>query len=139
MATFTDKQQTAHREAFIKECRQKAWNLACHADWVSKSIDTLIADYQKLQEEDRQLEADIKELASALDYHTVENRDKRKAKQERRNAIGRSIEHVGKIAQEGQKTMEQLLVGVESALQLAVHAETWEWKEVETKPDEKQD
>ena len=31
--------------------------------------------------------------------------------------------------------MEQLLQSVESSLDLVEHAETWEWKEVETNPE----
>ena len=66
--TFSTLQQSEHREAFIKECRQKAWGAACHADWVSKGVDELLAQYQKLEEEDRTLEADIKEAEIAIDY-----------------------------------------------------------------------
>ena len=77
--TYTDNQQKEHRAALIEECRQKAWAAACYADRVGKSVDQLVADYKKLQEEDRTLEADIKELSSALDSHTVENRNNRKA------------------------------------------------------------
>jgi len=32
--------------------------------------------------------------------------------------------------------MQRLLQSVESSLDLAKHAEAWEWKEVETKPEE---
>jgi uncharacterized protein YlxW (UPF0749 family) len=109
MATFTDKQQKAHRMAFIEECRQKAWGAACHADWISKSIDDLIAHYQKLQAEDNQLEADIKELANAIDYHTVENREKRKGMQERRDRLAPQMQQTAQSAQQGQKAMQQLL------------------------------
>jgi hypothetical protein len=138
MTTFTDKQQKAHREAFIEECRQKTWGAACHADWISKELDRVLAEYQKMQEEDRTLEADIKEAESAIDYHTVENRDKRKAKQERRNALAPQMKLVAENAQRGTQAMQQLLQSVESALQLAKHAEEWEWKEVEAKPKETQ-
>jgi hypothetical protein len=87
----------------------------------------------KLREEDRTLEADIKELDSAIDYHTVENRNKRKALQERRNALGPQMEAVAKSAQQGQQVMSNLLQSVKSNLALAAHAEKWEWKEVEAK------
>jgi hypothetical protein len=56
-----------------------------------KSIDALIARYKKLQDEDRQLEADIKEADGATDSHTVDNRQRRKAMQERRNRIAQEI------------------------------------------------
>jgi hypothetical protein len=58
MAVSAD-QQKEHREAFIKECRQKAWNAACHADWISKELDILLAEFTKLQEEDATLEGEI--------------------------------------------------------------------------------
>jgi hypothetical protein len=130
--TFTEKQQKEHREDFIAQCRQKAWDAACNADFISKNIDQLLADYRKLQDEDKTLAADIKELDGALDYHTVENRNKRKALQERRNAIGPQIDFIAKTAQDGQRAMQQLLNAAENNLALAKHAETWEWKEVET-------
>jgi len=131
--TFTEKQQKEHRAGFIAECRQKAWGAACHMDWVSKSIDQLLAHYKKLQDEDRTLEADSKELASALDAHTVENREKRKAIQGRRDQLAQQMQLTAQNAQQGQKAMQQLLQSVESSLELAKHAEAWEWKEVEAK------
>ena len=70
--TFTEKQQKEHRQAFIHECRQKAWGAACHADWVSKGLDAVMANYQKLQDDDRALAEEIKTLETAVDYHTVE-------------------------------------------------------------------
>lgn len=135
MATFTDKQQASHRKAFIEECRQKAWSASCHADWISKSVDELLAYYNKLQDEDRALEAGINELKSAVDEHTYDNRQKRKENQERRTALAKEMQIVGQQAQKGTQAMQQLLQSVESALQLAEHAETWEWKEVEATPD----
>jgi hypothetical protein len=133
--TFTEKQQKEHREAFIKECRQKAWSAACHSAWISKNIDELLAHYQKLQAEDNQLQADSKELASALDAHTVDNRDKRKAIQGRRDHLAQNMAVVAKSSQQGRQAMQQLLQSVESALELAKHAETWEWKETEATPE----
>jgi chromosome segregation ATPase len=132
--TFTAAQQKTHRAAFIAECRQKAWGAACHAAWISKNIDDLIAQFRKLQEEDKTLEADSKELAGALDSHTVNNRDKRKAIQEKRNKLAQEMQAISANAQQGQKALQQLLQSVESALALANYAETWEWKEVETTP-----
>ena len=41
--TFEDFQQTEHRIIFIQECRQKAWGAACHAEWISKQMDDLMA------------------------------------------------------------------------------------------------
>jgi hypothetical protein len=129
--TFTDTQQKQHRKAFIEECRQKAWSAACHADFISKGIDDLMAHYQKLQEEDRELEANIKEADSAIDYHTVDNRQKRKGMQEKRYQLAKQMQLIGQNAQEGHKAMTQLQASVEGALHLAGHAEKWEWKEVE--------
>jgi hypothetical protein len=47
--TFTDKQQKAHRAAFIEECKQKAWGAACNADWIGKQVDEMLANYKKLK------------------------------------------------------------------------------------------
>jgi hypothetical protein len=44
--TFTDKEQ--------KECRQMTWSAACHADFIGKSLDELLADYTKLNVARRQ-------------------------------------------------------------------------------------
>jgi len=90
--TFTKLQQGKHRQAFIEDCRQKAWGAACHADWISKGLDELLAHYGKLTQEDGELEAKIKEAETALDYHTVENRNKRKAMQERRTTLGKQMQ-----------------------------------------------
>lgn len=129
--TFTKAEQADARRAFVDECRQKAWAAACHADWIARSLDELMEQYKKLQEQDRTLEADIKELQSAIDSHTVENRNKRKALQEKRNTLGPQMQAIAGNAQQGQKALEQLYAGVETSLALAKHAETWEWKEVE--------
>jgi hypothetical protein len=72
--TFTEAQQRDHRKAFIHECRQKAWGALCHAEWISKNLDDLLALYQKFQAEDDGLATSIKEAEKAVDYHTVENR-----------------------------------------------------------------
>ena len=132
--TFTKKEQTERRAAYIEECRQKAWGAACHAEWISKGLDRVVAHYTKLQEEDRKLEADIKELETAVDYHTVENRNKRKAMQERRNMLAKQCEEIGQSARQGQEAMQNVLASVETNISLANFAETWEWKEVEAKP-----
>ena len=123
--TFSKAEQTKHRKAFIEECRQRAWGAACHADWISKSVTSLVADYERLQEQDRKLEADIKMLADALDSHTVDNRAKRKALQEQRDSLGKQMLAIAQNAQKGQQAMQQLLQSVESALALAEHAEKW--------------
>jgi chromosome segregation ATPase len=128
--TFTAKQQKEHREEFIKECRQKAWSAACHANWIGDQLDKLIEDYAKLKKDDEAAEAEIKTLETALDYHTVENRAKRKALQERRNALAKQMEAVGGAMQQGQRGLNDLHQSIEANLQLAKHAEMWEWKEV---------
>lgn len=103
--TFTEKQQKEHREKFINECRQKAWGASCHADWVSKGLDTIVAFYQKLSDEDRDLEAEIKAIETSADYHTVENRNKRKALQGRRNEIAKVMSSIAADMQQGQKAL----------------------------------
>jgi seryl-tRNA synthetase len=132
--TFTEAQQKEHRKVFIEECHHKAWGAACHADWISKSMDELLAKYQKLQEQDKTLEADSKELASAIDSHTVDNRNKRKGIQERRDKMAEDMKAIAANAQQGQQALQNLLQSIESALGLAKHAEAWEWKEVEAEP-----
>lgn len=133
--TFTDKQQTAHRKQFIEDCRQKAWGARCHAEWISKNLDEVMAHYAKLQEEDRACETAIKEAENAVDYHTVENRNKRKAMQERRNTIAQQIKLFGENMQAGQQSIAQLHTSAETNLALASHAETWGWKDLQAKTD----
>ncbi len=128
--TFTDDEQKLHRDLFIEECRQKAWGAACNADWIGKQMDELMAQYQKLKDEDAALDAEIKALETALDGHTKDNRDKRKALQERRDNLARTMQVLGQNAAEGQKAMKNLYASVETNLALAKHAEEWEWKEV---------
>jgi SMC interacting uncharacterized protein involved in chromosome segregation len=97
---------------------------------ISANIEKLIEDHKKLQEEDDRLAADIKEVEARVDYHTVENREKRKQMQERRNALAGQMQALAGIVQQGQKTLMQVQTNVETTLELAKHAETWEWKEV---------
>jgi hypothetical protein len=130
--TFTKSEQTKHRKAFIDECRQKAWGAACHADWISKGVDDILAHYQKLQAEDRALEEAIKAAEVPVDYHTVEDRNKRKSMQERRNTLAQQMKLVSENAQRGQQSLQQLYASMESNLALAKHAEEWEWKEAKT-------
>ena len=132
--TFTKPEQEKHRKAFIDECRQKAWGAACHADWISKGVDDIMAHYQKLQAEDRALEEAIKAAETAVDYHTVENRNKRKSMQERRNTLAQQMKLIGENAQQGQRSLEQLYASMESNLALAKHAEEWEWKKAAPAP-----
>lgn len=136
MATFNEKQEKEHRQRFIEECLQKAWSAACHADWISKGIDGVLEQYQKLQEEDKRLEAAIQAADLAIDAHMKDNREKRKTLQERRNAVAKEMQLLITNAQEGQRAMQQLFQSVESSLALAKHAETWEWKEIETAKEE---
>lgn len=133
--TFTDNQQHEHREAFIHECRQKAWGALCHAEWISKNLDDLLALYQKFQAEDGELAASIKEAETAIDYHTVENRTKRKGMQERRNKLAQDMKALGENIGRGQQSLAQLHQSVETNLQLARHAETWSWQDVEAKEE----
>jgi len=130
--TFTEKQQKEHRAAFITECRQKAWGAACNAEWIGKQMDELMAQYTKMQEEDGSLEGEIKTLEAALDSHTKDNREQRKALQERRTRIASQMQALANNATEGQKAMQNLYASVETNLALAKHAEEWSWKEVKS-------
>lgn len=127
--TFSTADQRKHRATFIDECRHKAWGAACHADWISKGVDDIMAHYQKLQAEDRALEEAIKAAEVAVDYHTVENRNKRKSMQERRNTLAQQMKLISQNAQQGQQALTDLYRSMESNLALATHAEEWEWKE----------
>jgi uncharacterized protein YlxW (UPF0749 family) len=127
--TFSKEQQQHARKVFIEDCRQKAWGAACNAEWLSEKFDEQMAEFEKLQKEDGELEAQIKALDNAIDYHTKDNREKRKALQERRNALAKTKEIVGATATQLQRGMQQLYANVEQNLALAAHAETWEWKE----------
>jgi uncharacterized membrane protein len=133
---FTEPQQKGHRKAFVEECRQKAWGAMCHADWISTNLNELLVSYQTLQAEARELEVKIDELAKAPDYHTVDNREKRKEMEKRGTAIAAQMKRMFESSQDGQKAMQQLLQSAESSLALAKHAEEWEWKEAESKPDQ---
>ena len=136
MATFTEQQQKDHRDAFIDDCKQKAWGAACHADWIGKQLDKLVADYSKFKAEDDKLDEEIKTLETAVDSHTKDNRDKRKALQERRATLSQNMQLLGQTVQNGNKEANRLHSSIESNLDLAKHAETWEWKEVEQKQNE---
>jgi regulator of replication initiation timing len=134
-ATFTEAQQTEHRGSFIRECRQKAWGAACHAEWIGKQMDDLMEQYRKLSDDNVALGTEIQTLEAALDAHTKDNREKRKDLQARRTTLIQSMEAIAKSANEGQKAMQQLYASVESSLALATHAEGWSWKEKQSEPD----
>jgi chromosome segregation ATPase len=132
---FSEKQQKEHRETFIHDCRQKAWGAACHANWIGAQLDKLIEDYAKLKKEDEAHDAEIKALEAAVDSHTKDNRDKRKALQERRNTLAKQMQALSMAMQEGQRGLNELHQSIEANLQLAKHAETWEWKEAQPTPN----
>src|SRR5690348_7506776 len=129
-AIFTPEQQEKHRTAFIEECRQKAWGARCHADWVAKGLDKVLAEYEKLKKEDTELDNEITSEALARDAHTRDNRDKRKELQAKRNGIAKTIKALALNMQQGQKAMQELYQSAESNLSLAAHAEEWKWPEL---------
>jgi chromosome segregation ATPase len=129
---FTVEEQKRHRDSFIHDCHQKAWGAACHANWIGTQLDKLIEDYGKLKEEDAKLVIEINTLAASIDEHTKVNRDKRKALQERRNTLAQQMKALTIAMQEGQRGLNELHQNIEANLQLAKHAETWEWKEVQS-------
>jgi hypothetical protein len=124
--TFTDEQQQAHRAAFINECRQKAWGAACHADFISASLADLLAQHEALENEDRTLHQELK----TTDYATEENRNRRKAIQERRNDIPKTLGNLKKGILSGQQVLSTLFQSIDTNLALAAHAEAWSWKAV---------
>jgi transcriptional regulator with PAS, ATPase and Fis domain len=136
MARFNQKEQTEQRKTFIADCMEKAWGAACHASWMEQSLNELIAHYQKLQAEDKEVEAAIKANAEGFDNHTVENRNKRAEMQKKRTDISNQMKLIAKNTQEGAAAMQRLLDSVDQNLLLADHAKEWSWKEVETAPGE---
>jgi len=136
MTTFTKEQQAQARKSFIDKSRENAWGAACHADFLAKTMEGLFAEHQKLIDEDTQLETEIKALDNSTDHHTVENRTKRKRMQEVRQQISKQMEVAKTAVQRAMQQMHELLQTAEFNLKLAKHAETWEWKEAESKPEE---
>jgi hypothetical protein len=134
VSTFTKVQQADHRKSFLQECHQKAWGARCNADFIAKGLDDLTAEYTKLKAEDDQLAADIKELESAPDHHTVDNRGKRRARQGKRDDLVKVQNVLGENIRQGQRAMQNLLQSVETNLALAEFAQTWEWKDAEAQP-----
>jgi uncharacterized protein YlxW (UPF0749 family) len=131
--TFTGEQQKQHRKQFINECRQRAWAAACHADLITKQLDTLLADYSKLKAEDDRLVAEIKALENSADAHTEASYDKRKTLQERRNGLSAQMKVVGQNHEQGQKALGGLYQNIEASFQLAERAKTRECREIEAK------
>jgi hypothetical protein len=130
MATFTTAQQTKHRKAFIEECRQKAWGARCQADQIGGEVDKLTEHYKTLQEADAKAQADIEAIDNAPDFHTVENRQKKRAIQAQRDSQAKQMKAIAANAQRGTQILQQLLESADNYLTLAKHAEEWEWKEV---------
>jgi uncharacterized phage infection (PIP) family protein YhgE len=124
-AIFKPKEQDAHRKAFIDACMQKAWDAACHAAFIELNLNELVAGYQKLQAEDRELEDRIKDNLEQLDSHTVENRNKRTEMQKKRTNIANQMKLMAKNIQEGAASMQKLLNSLDQNLLLAEHAKDW--------------
>src|SRR6267154_2169965 len=122
---FTEEQQKEYRAEFIRECRQKAWGAACHAEWIAKQLDEMAAEHNKLRGDDAALLAEITGLATALDSHSKDNRDKRKELQARRTGLTEAMQMIAKNMAQGQQALQQLYASVESSLALAAHAEGW--------------
>ena len=131
MARFNDKQQASLRANFIDDCHGKAWGASCHASWMQKSLNELIAHYKKLQIDDHELEAKINSLEDALDYHTVENRQKRAELSKNPTNINNQMKLVAKNTQEGAVALQRLLDSVDQNLLLADYAKDWSWVEKE--------
>jgi hypothetical protein len=60
------------------------------------------------QAEDHALEEATKDAEVAVDHHTVENRNKRKSMQARRNTLVQQMTLVSENAQRGQQSLQQL-------------------------------
>jgi uncharacterized protein YgiM (DUF1202 family) len=80
-------------------------------------LDKVLAEYTKLKEGDTKLEGEIKALETAADSHTKDNRDKRKALQERRNTLAKQMQAVGESHTQGQQALNGLYQSVEASLQ----------------------
>jgi hypothetical protein len=77
--TFSKEQQQHARKLFIEERRQKAWSSNCNAEYIAERFDELMAQHEKMKKEDAEFEAQTNALDTAADYHTKDNREKRKA------------------------------------------------------------
>jgi chromosome segregation ATPase len=128
---FDDAQQEDHRLSFWRECRQKAWGAACHAEWIGKELDIAMAQYKALQAEAEVNLEEQKTLKDALDSHTDENQAKRKTLRGRREEITTTIEDLTKNIRQGQQLMQQLYQSLETNISLAEHSKTWSWKQAE--------
>jgi chromosome segregation ATPase len=129
MNRFSDGEQIEHRESFIKDCMQKAWGAACHADWIQKSLDKLLAHYQSLKAQDRELDERMKTNADGVNGHTKENRNLRADLQKQRSGIDRQMRLIAQNVQQGATTMQKMLDSVDQNLLLADHAKGWSWIE----------
>jgi hypothetical protein len=128
MAQLTDQEQKQRRDAFIEEANIKAWGAACHAAFVEKRLTDLIAQYKKMQQEDRELEASIKTNAEGPDYHTVENREKRATMQKQRTNLASAMKSIAKNINEGTTVMQNLLNIANQNVSLAEFSKDWDWK-----------
>jgi len=95
-----------------------------------------MAQYKQMKKMDAEYEAELKTLETAIDSHTKDNRDKRKALQEQGNTLAHQMEFLGKSTAEAHAAMQQLYANAEQNLALAAYAETWEWRETTSKSDQ---
>jgi chromosome segregation ATPase len=94
-----------------------------------RGIQHSFEDYGKLNKDDEAIEAHIKTLENAVNAHAKDNRDKRKALQERRNMLAKQLKALTEAMQQGQLGLNDLHQQIEANLRLAKHAETWERKQ----------
>jgi hypothetical protein len=63
-----------------------------------------------------------------------ETKNNRKPLHDRRDALEKAMNALQENMRQGQQAINGLYQSVEASLQLAKHAETWEWKEIEASP-----
>jgi hypothetical protein len=128
--TYTTEEQNEFRAAFIKEARQKSWGAICNADMLRAILDAGRTEYTKLEERVAALNAEIDASEKAVDYHTVENREKRKALTLDRNTLSNDL--MPALTTEMQrmaKQHQQLLANAEMNFRLEAHAKEFSVKE----------
>lgn len=118
------------KDAFMRESRQKAWGAICNAEWIRALVESGNANYKGMEAAVEKLKGEIDASERAIDYHTVEQREKRKSLQMQVNelvnkAMPQLAENLTKLAQRNRN----LLAQADENLALEAHAKDFAVKD----------
>ena len=129
MIHITNDEQGTIREEFIRKGKKQAWETFCQCAFMSTRLKSLQADIAKDQAMAAAMQGEVEKLETSADYHTVENREKRKQLAVARQSILDKISQRLPSVEEKTALLRKGLEEVEALMQLADFAGTWDFEQ----------